>query len=107
MLAKLFSKSFKLDFCSMRNDNFHMCKLNLEKTEEADQTANICWILETAKEFQKYMHFCFIDSAKAFVSVDYNILGKILKEMEIPDYLTCLLRNLYVAKKQPLELDME
>ena len=107
MLAKLFSKSFKLDFSSMRNDNFHMCKLNLEKTEEADQTANICWILETAKEFQKYMHFCFIDSAKAFDSVDYNILGKILKEMEIPDYLTCLLRNLYVAKKQQLELDME
>ena len=107
MLAKLFSKSFKLDFSSMKNENFQMCNLNLEKTEKADQIANICWMLETAREFQKYMYFCFIDYAKAFYSVDYNILGKILKEMEIPDYLTCLLRNLYVAKKQQLELDME
>ena len=91
----------------MRNENFHMCKLNLEKREKADQIANICWMLETAREFQKYMYFCFIDYTKAFDSVDCNILGKILKKMGIPDYLTYLLRNLYVVKKQPLVLVME
>ena len=84
-----------------------MYSLSLEKTEEADQIANVCWMLETAGEFQKYMYFCFIDHAKTFDSVDYNILGKILKEMGIPDYVTYLLRNLYVVKKQLVELDME
>ena len=60
-----------------------------------DQTANICWIIEKAREFQKNIHFCFIDYAKAFHSVDHNKLWKILKEMGIPDHLTCPLRNLY------------
>ena len=59
--------------------------------------ANICWIIKKAKEFQKNTHFCFIDYAKAFDFVDQNKLWKILKEMEIPDHLTCLLRNLYVG----------
>ena len=59
-----------------------------------DQIANICWILEKAREFQKNMYFCSLDYAKAFDSVDHNKLWKILKEMEIPDHLTCLLRNL-------------
>ena len=71
-----------------------------------DQIANICWIIKKAREFQKSIYFCFIDYAKAFDDVDHRILWKILKEMGIPDYLTCLLRNLY-AKKQQLELDME
>ena len=71
-----------------------------------DQIANIRWIMEKAREFQKNIYFCFIDYAKAFDCVDQNQLWKILKEMGIPDYLTCLLRNLY-AKKQQLELDME
>ena len=62
-----------------------------------DQMANICWIIKKAKEFQKNTHFCFIDYAKAFDFVDQNKLWKILKEMEIPDHLTCLLRNLYVG----------
>ena len=58
-----------------------------------DQIANICWIMEKAREFQKSIYFCFTDSAKAFDCVDHNKLWKILKEMGIPDHLTCLLRN--------------
>ena len=60
-----------------------------------DQIANIHWIILKAREFQKNMYFCFIDYAKAFDCVDHNKLWKILQEMEIPDHLTCLLRNLY------------
>ena len=60
-----------------------------------DQIANICWIIEKAREFQKNIYFCFIDYAKAFDCVDHNKLWKILKDMGIPDHLTCLLRNLY------------
>ena len=56
-----------------------------------DQIANICWITEKAREFQKNIFFCFIDYAKAFDCVDHNKLWKILHEIEIPDYLTCLL----------------
>ena len=59
-----------------------------------DQIANICWIMEKAREFQKNISFCFIDYAKAFDCVDHNKLWKILEEMGIPDHLTCLLRNL-------------
>ena len=59
-----------------------------------DQIANIRWIMEKAREFQKNIYFCFIDYAKAFDRVDHNQLWKILKEMGIPDHLTCLLRNL-------------
>ena len=60
-----------------------------------DQIANICWIIEKAREFQKNICFCFIDYAKAFDCVAHNKLWKILKEMGIPDHLTCLLRNLH------------
>ena len=56
--------------------------------------ANICWIIEKAREFQKNIHFCFIDYAKAFDCVDHNKLWEIIQEMGIPDHLTCLLRNL-------------
>ena len=63
-----------------------------------DQIANICWIMEKAREFQKNIYFCFVDYAKAFDCVDHNKLWKILKEMEIPDHLTCLLRNLYAGQ---------
>ena len=62
-----------------------------------DQIANICWIIEKAREFQKKIYFCFIDYTKAFDCVDQNKLWKILKETGIPDYLTCLLRNLYAG----------
>ena len=64
-----------------------------------DQIANIRWIMEKAREFQKNIYFCFIDYAKAFDCVDHNKLWKILKEMGIPDHLTCLLRNLYAGQK--------
>ena len=72
-----------------------------------DQIANTRWIIKKAREFQKNMDFCFIDYAKAFDYVDHHKLWKILKEMGIPDHLTCLLRNLYEVRKQQLELDME
>ena len=64
-----------------------------------DQIANIRRIMEKAREFQKNISFCFIDFAKTFDCVDYNKLWKILKEMEIPDHLTCLLRNLYAGQE--------
>ena len=64
-----------------------------------DQIANIRWIIEKAKEFQKNIYFCFIDYAKAFYCVDHNKLWKILKEMGIPDPLTCFLRNLYTGQE--------
>jgi len=64
-----------------------------------DQIANIRWIIEKAREFQKNIYFCFIDYAKAFDCVDHNKLWKILKEMGIPDHLTCLLRNVYAGQE--------
>ena len=64
-----------------------------------DQIANIRWIIEKAREFQKNIYFCFIDYAKAFDCVDHNKLWKVLKEMGIPDRLTCLLRNLYAGQE--------
>ena len=72
-----------------------------------DQIANICWIIEKAREFQKSIYFCFVDYAKAFDCVDHNKLWKILKEMGIPDHLLCLLRNCMQVRKQQLELDMK
>ena len=71
-----------------------------------DQIANICWIIEKARQFQKSIYFCFIDYSKAFDYVDHNKLWKILKEMGIPDHLTCLLRNLY-AGQEATEPNME
>ena len=62
-----------------------------------DQIANICWLIEKVKEFQKNIYFCLFEYAKAFDCVDHNKLWKILKEMGIPDLLTCLLRNLYAG----------
>ena len=74
--------------------NFQMFKLDLEKRRgTTDQTANIHWTIEKEREFQKNIYF--FDYAKAFNCVDHNKLWKILKEMGIPDHLTCLLRNLY------------
>ena len=64
-----------------------------------DQIANICWVIEKAREFQKNIYFCFIDYTKAFDCVDHNKLWKILKEMGIPDHLTCFLRNLYTGQE--------
>ena len=64
-----------------------------------EQIANILWIMEKAREFQKNIYFCFIDYAKAFDCVDHNKLWKILKDMGIPDHLTCLLRNLCAGQE--------
>ena len=64
-----------------------------------DQIANICWIMEKAREFQKNIYFCFLDYAKTFDCVDHNKLWKILKEMGIADHLSCLLRNLYAGQE--------
>ena len=64
-----------------------------------DQMVNICWIIEKPKEFQKNIYFCFTDYTKDFDCVDHNKLWKILKEIGIPDHLTCLLRNLYVGQE--------
>ena len=72
-----------------------------------DQIANMWWIIEKAREFQKNIYFYFIDYAKAFDCVDHNKLWKILKEMEIPDHLTCLWETCMQVRKQQLELDME
>ena len=70
-----------------------------KSTGTRDQIANICWIREKAREFQKNIYFCFTDSAKAFDYVDHNKLWKIPQEMGIPDHLICLLRNLYAGQE--------
>ena len=72
-----------------------------------DQITNICWIIEKARKFQKNIYLCFTDYAKAFGCVDHGKLWKALREMGIPDHLTCFLRNLYVVKQQLLEPCME
>ena len=76
-----------------------MFKLVLEKAERGtrNQIANICWIMEKAREFWKTSYFCFIDYAKAFDCVDHNKLWKILKERGTPDHVTSFLRNLYAG----------
>ena len=65
-----------------------------------DQIANFRWIIKKAREFQKDIYFCFIDYTKAFDCVDHNRLWKILKEMGIPDHLTCLLKNLCAGQEE-------
>ena len=75
--------------------------------ETRDQIAKIHWIIEKAREFQKDIYFCFIDYVKALDCVDHNKLWKVLKEMGIPDHLTCLWETCMQVRKQQLELDME
>ena len=72
-----------------------------------DQIVNICWIIKKGRQFQKNIYFCFIEYAKAFDCVDHNKLWKILKEMGIPDHLTCLLRNLYEGQEAKVRTVME
>ena len=69
-----------------------------------DQNANIRWIIEKAREVQKNIYFCFIDYAKAFDCVDHDRLWKILKDMGIPDHLTCLLRNMYAGQEATVRI---
>ena len=91
----------------MWTENFQMLKLDLDKAEEPDQLANIHWIIEKAKEFQKNIYFCFIDYAKDFDCVDHNKLWKILKEMGILTILPFSWKTCMQVKKHQLELDME
>ena len=72
-----------------------------------DQIVNSRWIIEKAREFQKSVYFCFIDYTKAFDCVDHNSLWKALKEMGIPNHLTCLLRSLYVGQEATVRVCME
>jgi len=91
------TECFKLGFNSTWTEIVQLYKLHLEKADKPEiQIANIHWIIEKAREFQEKI--CFIDEAKAFDWVDHNKLFKILKEMGISDYLTCLLRNLYAGQ---------
>ena len=86
----LCSKSLKLDFSSMWTKNFQMYKLGIEEAwETRGQIVTIHWIMQTAREFQENIYFCFTDYAKAFDCVDHNKLMKILKEMWVPDPRTC------------------
>ena len=84
-----------------------MYKLDLEKAEDPEQIANIHWIIEKAREFQKNIYFCFFKYAKAFDSVDHNKLWKILQEMGMPDHLTCLLSNLYASQEATVRTLLE
>ena len=99
--SKVMLKILQARFQQYVNHELPHVQAGLRKGRETrDQIANICWIIKKAREFQKNIYFCFIDYAKAFDCVDHNKLWKILKEMEIPDHLTCLLRNLYAGRFQ-------
>ena len=104
ILARLYLKSFKPGFRSMWTGHFQMYKYGLKKGRTRNQIANIFWITEKAREFQKNIYFCFIDYIKAFDYVDDNKLWKILKEMGIPDHLTYLLRNLYAGQEATVRI---
>ena len=96
MLVRLCLKSFKLDYT---NQELPDVQVGFRKDRETrDQIAKIHWIIEKAREFQKNNYFYFTDYTKAFGCVDHNKLRKILKDMGIPDHLTCLLRNLSPEK---------
>ena len=90
-------KIFQARLQQSKNHELPHIQAGFRKGKGRDQIANICWIIKKAEEFQKNIHFCLIDYAKAFDCVDHNKLQKILKELEIPDHLTCLLRNLYTG----------
>ena len=108
MLVQLCSKSFKLVFEQYVNQEFPDVQAGFRKGRWIrDQIANICWIMGKAGGFQKNIYFCFIDYAKCLWLCGLQQTVEILKEMAISDLLTRLLRNLYVIKKQHLELDME
>ena len=97
MLVRLCSKSFK---ASAVNQELPYVKSGFTKVRGTrDQVANIYWIIEKARKFQKDIYFCFIDYVKTFDCVDHNKLWKILKEMGIPDHIICLLRNLYMSQE--------
>ena len=90
--------------------NFQMFNLDVSARkgrETRNQIANILWIIEKARKFQKNIYFCFIDYAKAFDCVNHNKLWKILQEIGIPDHLTCLLRNFYAGHEATVRIGHE
>src|SRR5574341_321480 len=98
--SKVMLKTLQARLQQYMNHEFPDVQAGFRKGRETrDQIANIRWIIEKAREFQKNIYFCFIDYVKAFGCVDHNKLWKILKEMGIPDHLTCLLRNLYASQE--------
>ena len=100
MLAKECSKILQARVQQYMNHELPDVQAGFRKGRRTrDQIANICWIIEKAKAFQKNIYICFIDYTKAFDCVDHNKLWKILKEKGIPDHLTCLLRNLYAGQE--------
>ena len=107
ILVKKCSKFSKPGFNSMLTMKFQMFKLDLEKAEKPEIKLAGSFRSSKKREFQKNIYFCFIDNAKAFDCVDHNKLWQILKEMGIPDHLTCLLKTYMQVRKQQLELDME
>ena len=98
-LVKYCSKFSKPGFSNTWTVNFQMFKLVLEKAKEPEIKLPTSAGTSKKQEFQKNIYFCFIDYAKAFDCVDHHKLWKILKEMGIPDHLTCLLRNLYAGQE--------
>ena len=105
MIQRLCSKSSKIIFSSTWTENFQIFRLDSKKAD--DQIANIHWITEKAREFQKKIYFCPIDSTKAFDCGDHNHLWNILKEMGIPDQFSCLQRNLHAGQEATVEQDVE
>ena len=98
--SKVRLKILQVRFQQYLNQELPDVQAGFRKGKEArDQIANIHWIINKGREFQENIYFCFIDYAKAFDCVDHNKLWKILKEMVIPDHLTCLLRNLYAGQE--------
>ena len=98
--SKVMLKIFQARLQQYTNHELPDVQAGFRKGRQArDQIANISWNIKKEREFQKNIYFCFIDYAKAFDCVDHNKLWEILKEMEIPDHLTCLLRNLYAVQK--------
>jgi len=97
--SKVMLKILQARLQQYMNCELPMFKLDLEKAEEPEIKLPIHWIVKKAREFQKNIYFCFIDYAKAFDCVDHNNLWKILPEVGIPDYLICLLRNMYAGQK--------
>ena len=100
LLKKEMNNSNVIDCCFQKSSTYISVQAGFRKGRGIrDQIANILWIMEKAREFQKNIYFCFIDYAKAFDCVDHNKLWKVLQEMGIPDHLTCLLRNLYAGQE--------
>ena len=106
MPARSCSKSSKQGFNNTWTENLTDIQDGFRKGRGTrDQITNICWVTYKAREFQKNIYFCFIDYTKAFDCVDHNKLWKILQDMEIPDHLPCLPRNLYAGQEATIRTE--